>query len=108
MTVKNDEDAPNNNQSADSLLSYLEATPIQLRIPNTGKKLIGFLLDESDHGVAVQLRRTQCLVAGDSVHIARNGGIEKAIVKTIGDRGFSTRINLKWGDRCDDLASATS
>lgn len=104
MTVEKDEDAPNNNLP--SLLSYLEAAPVQVRIPNTGKKLIGFLLDESAHGVAVQLRRTQCLVAGDSVHIVRNGGLEKAIVKNIGDRGHSTRIELNWGDRGDHLGTA--
>ncbi len=108
MTVEKNEDAPNNDQSAPKLLSYLEAAPIQLRIPNTGKKLIGFILDESPHGVAVQMRRTRCLVAGDNVHIARNGGIEKAIVKNVGDRGLSTRINLKWGEPRDDLATITA
>jgi hypothetical protein len=103
MTIETDEDAPHNNRP--DLSSYLEAAPIQLQIPDTGKKLIGFLVDESAQGVDVQLRRTQCLVAGDKVHIARNGGLEKAIVKDIGDRGPSTRIKLKWGERLDDQAS---
>ena len=102
MTVEKDPDAPNNNLPR--LLSYLEAAPVQVRIPDTGKKLIGFLLDETTHGVAVQLRRTRCLVAGDRVHIARNGGVEKAIVKNIRDRGHSTRIYLKWGEQCDHPA----
>ena len=106
MTVEKDQDAPNNDLPR--LLSYLEAAPIQVRIPHTGKKLIGFLLDETAHGVAVQLRRTRSLVEGDRVQIARNGGIEKAIVKNIGDRGHSTRIYLKWGERPDHLASVAA
>ena len=90
MTAENDQDARNNQLSAPWLLPYLETAPIQVLIPKTGKKLLGFLLDESEDGVAVQLRRTQCLVEGDKVQVARNGGLEDAIVKNVEDLSLST------------------
>lgn len=108
MTVEHGRDVGNDKRSALRLLPYLDSAPIQVLIPRTGKKLLGFLLDESADGVAVQLRRTRCLAEGDQVQIVRNGRIAEALVKNLADCGVSSRIGLEWVNGVDDLALVAS
>ena len=96
--------ASKNHRGAPRLLPHLDSDPIQVLIPSTGKKLLGFLLDESADGVAIQVRRTRCVAEGDRVLVARNGRTNEALVKHVSTHGVSTRIGLEWIERFDDLA----
>lgn len=108
MAVENGRVFEKDKRCAPRLLPYLDSAPIQVLIPSTGKKLLGFLLDESADGVAVQVRRTRCLAAGDRVQIGRNGRIVEALVKNVADYGLSSRIGLEWAEPIDDRALVAS
>ncbi len=82
--------------SAPATLPHLDSPPIQILIPSTGKKVLGFLLDESADRGTVQVRRTRCLAAGDQIQLVRNGHKQAAVVKQLQTNGIGTRIGLAW------------
>jgi len=87
------------NRGANRLLPHRDSDPVQIVIPSTGKKLLGFLLDESADGAAVQLRPTRCLATGDHVQFAKNGRTIEAVVKHATTYGICARIGLEWVEK---------
>lgn len=85
-----------NQRTSPRLLPGPATAPITLRPSNGDAMLRGWILDESDEGVAVQLGRRCHFQPNDQVELLVGEAWESAVVTSTRRQGVASRIGLRW------------
>ncbi|MCA9122478.1 MAG: hypothetical protein H6822_15265 [Planctomycetaceae bacterium] len=89
-----------NQRTSPRLLPGPATAPITLRPSNGEDTLRGWILDESDEGVAIQLGRRCHFQPNDHVELLVGDAWESAIVTSTRRQGVASRIGLRWTGTC--------